>query len=98
MAFVNSDERAFLQAVANLGYCNPFLPERITYEREALGADFIEGEAVWSLRVDDPSLVRANNAAIAERIVSLVEKLRERLARQGRGDFFERSGRRVFGS
>ena len=80
MAFVNSDERAFLQAVANLGYCNPFLPERITYEREALGADFIEGEAVWSLRVDDPSLVRANNAAIAERIESLVEKLRERLA------------------
>jgi len=81
MAFVNSDERAFLQAVANLGYCNPFLPERVAYEREALGAEFVEGEAVWSFRVDDPSTARANNTAIARRVEDLVEQLRGRLAR-----------------
>ena len=54
MAFLTTSERAFLRAIANLGYCNPFLPERIEYEREALGPDFVEAEAVWSLRVDDP--------------------------------------------
>ena len=80
MAFVNSDERAFLQAVSKLGYCNPFLPERVAYEREALGTQFIDGEAVWSLRVDDPSTPRANNTAIAERVAAMVEKLRQRLA------------------
>ena len=81
MPFINNDERAFLQAVAKLGYCNPFLPERITYEREVLGAEFVEGEAVWSFRVDDPSTPRANNAAIARRVEDLVEQLRGRLAR-----------------
>jgi len=80
MAFVNSDERAFLQVVSKLGYCNPFLPERVAYEREALGAEFIDGEAVWSLRVDDPSTPRANNTAVAERVADMVEKLRQRLA------------------
>ncbi len=80
MAFVNGNEQALLQAVSKLGYCNPFLPERISYEREVLGADFVEGEAVWSLRVDDPSAPRANNTAIAERVAGLVEKLRERLS------------------
>lgn len=80
MAFLNGDERAFLQAVSKLGYCNPFLPERIAYEREVLGAEFIEGEAVWSFRVDDPNTPRANNAAIAERVADMVEKLRQRLA------------------
>ena len=29
MAFLTTSERAFLRAIANLGYCNPFLPERI---------------------------------------------------------------------
>ncbi|MBM4259410.1 MAG: sigma-54-dependent Fis family transcriptional regulator [Deltaproteobacteria bacterium] len=81
MAFLNGEERVFLQAVAKLGYCNPFLPERITYEREALGADFVEGEAVWSLRVDDPRTPRANNTAIADRVALLMEKLRDRLAK-----------------
>jgi transcriptional regulator with AAA-type ATPase domain len=80
MAFLKGEERAFLQAVSKLGYCNPFLPERIAYEREALGTDFVEGEAVWSLRVDDPRTPRANNTAIAERVANLAEKLRARLA------------------
>ena len=79
MAFVNGHERALLQAVSKLGYGNPFLPERIAYEREVLGEDFVEGEAVWSLRVDDPRTARANNTAIAERVAGLVENLRERL-------------------
>src|SRR5260370_742497 len=52
MAFLSASERAFLRAVSQLAYCNPFLPERIECERAALGAEFVEGEPVWSLPVD----------------------------------------------
>ena len=79
MAFLTTGERAFLRAIANLGYCNPFLPERLEYEREALGPDFVEAEAVWSLRVDDPDTLRSNPVKITERVEALVGKLRERL-------------------
>ena len=54
MAFSVANERAFLQAVSQLAYCNPFLPERTEFERAALGDDFVEGEPVWSLPVDEP--------------------------------------------
>jgi DNA-binding NtrC family response regulator len=77
MAFLTADERSFLREVSQLGYCNPFLPERIEYERAALGPDFVEGEPVWSMRVDNPNAPLTNNAKIAERVETLVLKLRE---------------------
>src|SRR5712692_6753092 len=79
MSFLTGSERAFLQAVSDLGYCNPFLPERIESEQAALGADFSAAKAVWSLQVDDPSTPNVNNRKIAERIAILVQKLRDRL-------------------
>jgi len=79
LAFLNQTERAFLRAVANLGYCNPFLPERIEYEREALGADFREAEPIWSLRVADPERPHVNILRITAKVETLVKKLRERL-------------------
>ncbi len=80
MAFLGASERAFLQAVSKLGYCNPFLPERIQYEREALGPDFRETEPVWSMRVDDPDTSPVNALKIAERVETLVGELKKRLA------------------
>ena len=80
MAFLTAGERAFLRAVADLGYCNPFLPERIEYERAALGPEFSEAKAVWSLRVDDPSTANVNNTKLTERVAGLAQKLRDRLA------------------
>jgi len=80
MAFLTADERVFLQAVSNLGYCNPFLPERVAYEQAILGSEFVEGEPVWSMRVDDPDTPRANTAKIAVRVEALARKLRQRLA------------------
>jgi len=79
MAFLTTAERAFLRTVSDLGYCNPFLPERIESEQAALGADFSAAKAVWSLQVDDPSTPNVNNRKIAERIAILVQKLRDRL-------------------
>lgn len=74
-------ERSFLTAVSQLAYCNPFLPERITYERAALGRDFVEGEPVWSLPVDEPERPRANVWRIVERLEKVTESVRQRLSK-----------------
>ena len=42
--------RRFAQAVAQLTYCNPFLPERVELERTALGDDFKPHGEVWHAR------------------------------------------------
>src|ERR1700731_548821 len=87
MSFLSRSERAFLRAVSQLAYCNPFLPERVACERDALGADFVEGEPVWSLPVDQPERPRANVWRIVERLEPLIEQLRNRLnAQVGAGD------------
>src|SRR5450631_3716365 len=82
MSFVTPHQRAFLQAVSNLAYCNPFLPERIEFERAALGDAFVPGEPVWSQQVRDPERPRANAWRIVERADALAEELQIRL-RQG---------------
>jgi hypothetical protein len=80
MAFLSRSERAFLQAVSQLAYCNPFVPERVDLERAALGSEFVEGEPVWSLPVNQPDRPRANVWRIVERLEPLVEQLRASLA------------------
>ena len=80
MVPLSTSQRAFLEAVAKLGYCNPFLPERVEWELEALGLDFVEGEPVWSQPVDDPDRPRANVVRIVARLEPLAEQLRASLA------------------
>ena len=79
MAFLSHNERTFLLAVSQLAYCNHFLPERVEFERRALGSAFLEGEPVWSLSVADPERPRVNVWRVVERLTPLVEQLRERL-------------------
>lgn len=78
-AFLSTEERGFLQAVSELASCNPFLPERTECERAALRNDFVEGEPVWSLQVDDPEKPRANVWRVVERLEPMVNRLRDRL-------------------
>jgi transcriptional regulator with AAA-type ATPase domain len=80
MPFLATNERTLLGAVSDLAYCNPFLPERVTLERAVLGDGFVEGEPVWSLRVENPDEPRANVWKIIALLEPLVESLRERLA------------------
>jgi len=82
MAFLTAHQRAFLQAVSQLAYSNPFLPERVEFERAALGDAFVPGEPVWSQQVRDPDQPRANAWRITERLESLVAQLRTRLEEQ----------------
>jgi len=80
MPFLGPSARSFLDAVSRLAYCNPFLPERVECERAALGPAFVEGEAVWSLSVDQPEGTRANITRIVRRLEPLAGELRTKLA------------------
>ncbi len=77
---LTTEERNFLQAVSDLAYGNPFLPERTQHERTALGDGFVEGEPVWSQPVDDPEQPRANVWKIVDRLEPLIQRVRERFA------------------
>jgi DNA-binding NtrC family response regulator len=79
MSLLADNERSFLEAVSNLAFCNPFLPERTKYERLALGDSFVEGEPVWSMAVDDPDRPRANVWRVIERLDPLMQDFRKRL-------------------
>ncbi len=80
MTFLNSAERTFLRAASSLAFCNPFLPERISHERAALGSEFVPDEPVWSFSVDEPERTRSNVWRIAARLEALCPELRRRLA------------------
>jgi transcriptional regulator with AAA-type ATPase domain len=79
MVFLNDGERDFAGAVSALAYVNPFLPERIEWERRALGGEHVPFDAVWHAR-DDTAGENPNEARIGERTAALAEALRERLA------------------
>jgi transcriptional regulator with AAA-type ATPase domain len=79
MDLLSTKERALLGTISELAYCNPFVPERVALERAALGGEFVEGEPVWSIRVEEPDQPRANVWKIIALIGPLVDGLRERL-------------------
>lgn len=80
MALFSPAERRFLNATASLGYSNPFLPERIEWERAALGREYLENEPVWSVSVADPEADLPNILRIYEKLGGLIESLHGRLA------------------
>jgi transcriptional regulator of acetoin/glycerol metabolism len=77
-SLMTSDETSFAEALSRLSYCNPFLQERLQFEREALGSEFIEGGDVWNLRADW-SGIHPNNERLTAKSNQLVESLAERL-------------------
>jgi hypothetical protein len=80
MAVFSRQDRHFLSSVAKLGYGNPFLPERIMYEKAALGREFVPGGPVWSASVSNPDAEPPNEAALYKKLNALMEVLPARLA------------------
>lgn len=88
MALFSSDERAFAEAISGLAYCNPFLPERIAYERQALGSDFLETRAEWNIDIQSQGM-HPNIDALRDRAERLGAEVRNRFttgAKAGTGD------------
>jgi hypothetical protein len=79
MSLLTAAERTFLQAVADVAYCNPFLPERLAAERQALGAEFVASAAQWNMRGDDPHTPHVNPLRLAARVATRLESVRTRL-------------------
>src|SRR5580698_1024808 len=71
--------RKFLEAVANLGYCNPFLPERVELERAALGSDFTGAGPVWSVSLSHPDVTRPNVTRLHQKLPAVIEEIRAKL-------------------
>src|ERR1035441_6930181 len=78
MSLLNDGERRFLAAVSKLAYCNPFLPERTTHERSALGKDYVSREIVWSASVTDPAASSPNVSRLHARLEPLIERIHAR--------------------
>jgi DNA-binding NtrC family response regulator len=77
-------ERRFAEAIARLSHSNPFLPERIDAERDALGDDFDEQHADWNL-TPDAQYDHPNVDRLIERSAAV---LRESFARLSGGQEF----------
>lgn len=76
-------ERNFVQTVARINACNPFLPERIIAEREALGADFVAAGSEWNQLPPAPT-PHPNHVALTQRVGTVIEKIRAAWPREGR--------------
>jgi transcriptional regulator with AAA-type ATPase domain len=75
---MSPEQLRFAATVSQLSFCNPFLPQRIALERDALGASFVETDPVWHFRVETES-ERPNVALLASRSQECVEAFRESL-------------------
>ncbi len=79
MPLLTRDEHRFLEALSGLTFCNPFSPERIEWERQALGPLFRE-EGAWHRNPETAISERPNVAAITARTAVLIAELPERFA------------------
>ena len=77
MGLLSTEDRSLAQAISRLAYCNPFLPERIECERQALGVEFVSGGTLWHASSrPEPA---PNVHALRQRADTLAERLAARL-------------------
>ena len=78
MSLFTEKEFPVANAISKLTFCNPFHQERIKFEEEALGKDFIERDFAWNKKVDlegeHPNIEKLEMVT-----KQLVEKKRNRL-------------------
>ena len=80
MAILSSRDLKIAEAIGQIGYCNPFLPERLALERAALGEDFCCADPVINLPPNaDLQTIFPNFVALRERAEVLSEATRRKL-------------------
>jgi len=80
MALFESADRNCAEALVHLSYCNPFLPQRIEYERAILGQAFVDTDQAWHKRFEEDE-ERPNIELLTQRAKVLTDGARERLQR-----------------
>jgi DNA-binding NtrC family response regulator len=73
---LSASDRASACAIADLGYCNPFTPDRIQLEREVLQDAFVWTDDAWHKRVDARGAA-PNIDLMTERSRELAEGMRK---------------------
>ncbi|WP_152054351.1 sigma 54-interacting transcriptional regulator [Tautonia marina] len=80
MALLSPAENRIAGAIAGIGYCNPFLPDRLELERQALGDAFVEvGSVIWARPGVPIERLFPNVLLLRRRAETLVEEMRSRL-------------------
>lgn len=75
---LTKSDRSYLQVLSKLNYCNPFLPERLELESNALGDDFQPEDLIaWGKVVDREDADRPNVIHLTQRADALLDKLYE---------------------
>ena len=73
-------DRRFLTTLSQLVYCNPFQPERLELERQALGSEYEpEDYVAWSKDFSRQASDRPNVRKLNQRADELAERLRTQL-------------------
>jgi transcriptional regulator with AAA-type ATPase domain len=78
MSVFTPSQRRFAEAVSQLTFCNPFLPERIAWERAALGDEFDERYAHWNL--DPEGQLSPNIDRLTNRGETILTAVRDRVS------------------
>lgn len=89
----NPDEMRFAEAVARINATNPFLPERVACEREALGTEFVAAGAEWN-KLPPAETSHPNHLRLTEQAGAVLGAVRSRWPKDGRptkteGDAYE---------
>ena len=70
----------FLRTLSQLAYCNPFLPERLQFESQALGKEFQpEDQIAWSRNLHLEDAERPNVVNLTRRADEMIDRLRAEL-------------------
>jgi len=85
-------EQAFARSISKLNQTNPFVPDRIEREREALGSDYREGSAAWNTLPPTPQL-HPNHALLRQKCGDWIEGVRAKWPASGK---VSRDERRLF--
>ena len=78
-----STEHGFAEAIAQINGTNPFLPERVEREREALGDEFVSTGAHWN-KLPPAEESHPNHLRLTERARLVIEAVRARWPRDGK--------------
>jgi sigma-54 interacting transcriptional regulator len=78
MKLFDDAQQQLAHAISGLGYGNPFVPERLAYERQILGEAFIPMGAAWHKHVDDP-VASPNLSILTEKSQAFADGARARL-------------------
>jgi len=80
MGLISRSEMAFVSAVSQLNYANPFLEERLQLERAALGDDFVpEERPYWGFTPGQPGQWRSNLTRLLDKAKVVAATLRRKL-------------------